>query len=220
MIQATIGERRRIWALRSRMIRGLAAILTDLGVSPNAISWASVGFAVLGAAALALSAGFDAPASAWLMGSAIVWIAARALCNVLDGLVAIEGNRATASGRLFNEFPDRLSDIALFVGAGLAIWALPGGLALGGAVALLSVMTAYTRALAASCTGSDDFRGPMGKPRRMGILALGCLASAVEVVFLDTRWALYGSLIVIGAGCVLTIFDRLTHAAQVLERES
>jgi phosphatidylglycerophosphate synthase len=32
---------------------------------------------------------------------------------VLDGMVAIEGGKSTATGALFNEMPDRLSD-ALF----------------------------------------------------------------------------------------------------------
>ena len=37
----------------------------------------------------------------------------RLLCNLLDGLVALEGGRKGKAGDLFNEAPDRYADVVL-----------------------------------------------------------------------------------------------------------
>jgi len=40
------------------------------------------------------------------------------VCNLLDGMVAIEGGLKTPAGELFNDVPDRISDPLILVGAG------------------------------------------------------------------------------------------------------
>lgn len=38
----------------------------------------------------------------------------RLLCNLFDGMVAIEGGKKSANGDLYNDMPDRFAD-ALFI---------------------------------------------------------------------------------------------------------
>jgi phosphatidylglycerophosphate synthase len=50
----------------------------------------------------------------------------RLLCNLLDGMVAVEVGRKTKGGEVFNELPDRASDVVLLVCAGYASAAAVG----------------------------------------------------------------------------------------------
>src|SRR5439155_1544730 len=80
----------------------------------------------------------------------------RLLCNLLDGMVAIEGGLQSKSGDVFNEVPDRVSDALILLGAGYATapaLGLAWAGALGSAAALLAVLTAYVRALGATVGG-------------------------------------------------------------------
>ena len=70
-------------------------------------------------------------------------IAVRALGNLLDGMVAEGSGKASPFGELFNEIPDRVSDMAILVGAG---YAAGGNPMLGFVVALTAVFVAYVRA--------------------------------------------------------------------------
>ena len=44
----------------------------------------------------------------------------RLLCNMLDGMVAVEGRRSSPNGVLFNEVPDRFEDSIFIVAFGYA----------------------------------------------------------------------------------------------------
>ncbi len=44
----------------------------------------------------------------------------RLLCNLLDGLVAVEGGLRTKTGEIYNELPDRISDALFLAAAGYA----------------------------------------------------------------------------------------------------
>ena len=54
----------------------------------------------------------------------------RLLCNMLDGMVAVEGGKGSRTGEIYNEVPDRIADPLLLVPAGYAI-GLPYGVELG-----------------------------------------------------------------------------------------
>src|SRR5262249_12344062 len=92
--------RNRAWAIR------LAASLARAGPRPNAISLASLVFAGIAAAALAASRDGSDGLRAVLLLAAAAGIQLRLLCNLLDGMVAVEGARRTKSGELFNDVPD------------------------------------------------------------------------------------------------------------------
>ncbi len=189
---------------------GWARFLTDLlirtGVSPNAISVISVGFAAAGAALLILR-----PGAASLLVLALC-VQLRLLCNLLDGMVAIEGKRQSPTGALFNEVPDRLADSLFIVALGYAV----GEPALGWFGALAAAITAYIRVLGGSLGLAQDFRGPMAKPHRMAVLTVACVLGVVEGWIWHTQWALLLAAWIIAVGSVITCITRLVAIARQL----
>jgi len=204
--------RSRSWAIH------LAASLARVGVSPNAISLASVVFAGIAAAALAASGGASEGLRAVLLLAAAAGIQMRLLCNLLDGMVAVEGGRRTKSGELFNDVPDRVADALVFVGAGYGLpWPAWGG-ALGWAAALLAVITAYVRMLGGALGLAQDFCGPMAKQHRMAVMTGACLLAIGESVLFGYRGLVIGlALGVVAAGSLLTIGRRLRRIRRGLE---
>ncbi len=83
---------------------------------------------LVGGAAVALS---------WLAAAACIQL--RLLCNLMDGLVAVEGGLKSNFGDLYNEIPDRIADAALFVCAGHASGACRARMDLRGAGGLHSL---------------------------------------------------------------------------------
>src|SRR4051812_8385970 len=88
--------------------RTIARALAGAGFTPNQISVLSIAFAIGAAAAFYQAAqATHGPVWAWLVGAAAC-IQLRLLCNLLDGLLAIEGGLKSKTGDLYNEVPDRL----------------------------------------------------------------------------------------------------------------
>jgi phosphatidylglycerophosphate synthase len=158
-------DRRPITVRGAGWAQGLARALAGIGITPNQISVLSIVFAALGAGAL-LRGG-------WYLIGAALCIQGRLLCNLFDGMVAVEHNKATALGPVYNEFPDRIADSLLLVAGGYAA-GLPE---LGWLAALAAALTAYVRVYGASCGLGHDFRGPMAKQHRMAVLTLACIAT-------------------------------------------
>ena len=158
-------DRRPITVRGAGWAQGLARALAGLGITPNQISVLSIAFAALGAWCLYLGG--------WWLLAAALCIQGRLLCNLFDGMVAVEHNQATALGPVFNEFPDRIADSLLLVAGGYAC-AIPE---LGWLAALAAALTAYVRVYGASCGLGHDFRGPMAKQHRMAVLTIACVAT-------------------------------------------
>jgi phosphatidylglycerophosphate synthase len=170
--------------------RALASALVRRKVSPNAISVAGMVFATVGGLAFAaVSCGCLPLPLLLLVGAAGVQL--RLLCNLLDGMVAVEGGLKGKAGDLYNEAPDRYADIVLLVGAGYGA----GTPWLGWMAAAAAVLTAYLRALGASLGQGQDFAGPLAKPQRMAALTLAALIAIFQPPILG--WGLW--LIAIGA---------------------
>ena len=53
--------------------------------------------------------------------AAAACIQLRLLCNLFDGMVAVEGGFKTKSGEIYNELPDRVADVLILAGAGYAM---------------------------------------------------------------------------------------------------
>ena len=100
MIRREVKSRDAAWAGRA------AAWLTAHGVQPNWISLCSVVFALGGAVSVGIATRLCVPWKIFCFLLAIVGIQGRLLCNLLDGMVAIEGGRKTRSGELFNDFEE------------------------------------------------------------------------------------------------------------------
>jgi phosphatidylglycerophosphate synthase len=200
--------RRPLKSRSSRWAQAIAGRLAATAATPNQISVASVLFAALGAAAL-LSGGTPARLLA-----AAACIQLRLLCNLLDGMVAVEGGKQSATGPLYNEIPDRLADSTLIVAAGYAV-ALPW---LGWCSALLALMTAYLRTLGGALGLAQDFRGPMAKPHRMAVLTAGCVLGALEAAVRGSGYALLLAVWCIGIGSLVTCAARTAAIARALPR--
>jgi CDP-diacylglycerol--glycerol-3-phosphate 3-phosphatidyltransferase len=198
-------SRRPIAARRAGWARWTAARLARSSVTPNQISMASVGFAAAGAAAMLWGAG----GPAWLL--AALCVQARLVCNLLDGMVAIEGGKSTPAGALYNEFPDRIADSFFLIAVGYA----SGQDWLGWCAALLAALTAYVRVFGASLGQPPDFSGIMAKQRRMAALTAGLVIQAGAVFFTASRWPLLVTAIVIAAGSAVTC---VTRSANILKR--
>lgn len=206
--------------LRSRgtpWARATARAAVRLGLSPNAISLASVAFAAVAGGALTLSVSSDGLARAGLLAAAAAAIQLRLFCNLLDGMVAVEGGKGTAAGPVYNELPDRVADTLIFVGAGASIGWVSWGWSLGWAVALLAVMTAYVRALGASLGAGHHFAGPMAKQQRMAALTAACLASAAAVPLDPTGALMTVALVAIGLGSLVTCARRARLIIRALD---
>jgi phosphatidylglycerophosphate synthase len=200
-------NRRPIQARSARWAQGMAQWLAHNQVSPNQISVASVFFAALGAAALLFASN-----AIGLIACAIA-IQARLICNLLDGMVAIEGGKKSSVGQLYNEFPDRIADSILIVALGYAI-AMPW---LGWFGALAAALTAYVRVFGGSIGLAQDFRGPMAKQHRMAVMTFAYVASAIESYYFGTRYALVVAAWLIAIGSVVTCVTRALAIAQQLK---
>ena len=151
-------NRRPIASRSAEWAKASAAFLARTRVTPNQISAVSVLFAAIGAALLVLK-----PDAIGLIGCAAA-VQARLVCNLLDGMVAIEGGKKSPVGSLYNEFPDRIADSLFIVALGYAI----GWPALGWFGALAAALTAYIRVFGGSLGFAQDFRGPMAQAATHG----------------------------------------------------
>jgi phosphatidylglycerophosphate synthase len=194
----------------------LAASLARAGVRPNLVSVAGVGFAVAAAGALVGLQHVSRPWQAALLVAAAAGIQLRLLCNLLDGLLAVEGGLKTRTGDLYNDVPDRFADLVIIVAAGYAItwdWGAP----LGWAAAAAALLTAYVRVLGGALGTPQHFVGPMAKPHRMAVLTGACLLSLVELAARDLQGrVLAAALVVILVGSLATFARRLHLVAAEL----
>jgi phosphatidylglycerophosphate synthase len=199
-------------------VQSLARKLAERGMQPNSISTAGIGFAAIGFVAM-WGAGRGWPFAWFFLLLAAVAIQGRLLCNLLDGLVAIEWDRKQKGGELYNEVPDRVEDTLFLVGAGYAA----GEIQLGWLCAVLAVFTAYVRMAGAALAQGHDFGGPCAKQHRMFILTVGLIGAIVAhfaqaALFNNDPAAdvLKTALAMIAAGTLLTAALRLRRLYQKL----
>ena len=197
-------ERRNRRPLQSRKTAWaglLARWLIQLRVRPNQISLASV--------AAAAGAGYCL-LRAWYLAAALL-ILLRLLSNLMDGMVAIEGGLGSASGEIYNDLPDRVSDALILCAAGYSLRWPAFAPELGWSAALLAVMTAYVRILGGACGLPQDFRGPMAKPQRMAVIIVASILAPLEPRVLAL------ALVVVIAGSLVTAAVRLRRIVRQLE---
>jgi len=97
MDRRPLKTRERGWA------KALASTLVRARIRPNAISVFSVVFALGAAAAFIASRNAEGIQRVVLLIVAAACIQLRLLCNMLDGMVAVEGKMASKTGDIFNE---------------------------------------------------------------------------------------------------------------------
>lgn len=199
-------DRRPIPARNAQLSQRAAKLLAATGISANMISGLSVLFGIGAGISFALTATSAMPKVWW--GAAALLIMLRLTANMLDGMVAIEKGETSAVGELFNEVPDRISDVATFIGAGFATYSSPH---LGYPAAILSVFVAYIRAMGNHMNVTGLFMGPMNKQQRMFSLIAMCL----YYLFTPSGWQAMPVIIwvlwAINLGAILTIARRLRY---------
>ena len=206
-----IATRNRKWA------QSAAAWLAARNVSPNTISIAGMCACLAAGLALGLT-GVEYNRILWLF--AAIGAQLRLTANMLDGMVALASGRDSKVGELYNEVPDRVSDTAVFIGAG---YASGGNVALGYIATILAIFTAYVRAAGKTAGAPNEFCGPMAKQHRMLVITIACLYSA----FIPRSWQVFHlddldigvmtlALTVIIAGCLVTVVRRLQRTARAL----
>ncbi|MBB3611247.1 CDP-alcohol phosphatidyltransferase family protein [Rhizobium sp. BK602] len=198
------GDRRPLASRNTRWAQALARRMTALSVMPNQISQASMVMAALAGGSFWLSGGGDGGSRVLFLILAALFCQLRLLCNLLDGMVAVEGGKGEADGPFWNEFPDRVADILIFAGVGYGI-AAPG---LGWAAAAFAVLTAYVRELGRATGNPSDFGGPMAKQHRMATITAAALISILEVLWNGGSWVLTIALWIIAVGAAVTALRR------------
>lgn len=201
-------SRRPLKSRGTRWAASAARSVASIGLRPNHISVLSVFFAALACGCLVLTNRTQGNIPAWLFIGAAVGVQLRLLCNLLDGMVAVEGGFRTKTGEIYNELPDRLADVLILVGAGYSMGASPSLATLGWAAAVGSVLTAYVRALGVTAGASQYFVGPMAKPHRMAVMTVACLGTAISMWMRKPFSLIEPALWIIVVGCFLTTIRR------------
>ena len=180
-------------------------------IHPNTISYASIVASFGAMICFLFSAGATLPL---LLG--VGFCVLRLYFNMLDGMVAIAANKASATGEIANELPDRISDVLIFLGIGFSGLVNPHAAWL---VAVLSLLVAYVGTLGSAAGAHRDFSGPMSKPWRMVALAVGVVvhitAGHLNLAVVQ-RLGLNATLVFIALGCVVTILIRLKRIVAAL----
>ena len=203
----------------ANLAQNFARWLSRKNITPNQISVISVFFAALAATCLFALPHADG-ISEWLLPTlAALLIQCRLLCNLFDGMVAVEGGKSTASGELYNDIPDRIADPLILIAIGYATTITEWSVELGWCAGLLAVMTAYIRTLAVGMGVPPDFRGPMAKQHRMALVTVACVATALEPRFGTQGQIFVGALCLIVIGCVITVYRRIRAAYNYLEKK-
>ena len=213
----TATSRRPLKSRDTGWARAFAAWLARKRVTPNSISVASIFFSAGAAVALYFSGQESSYYRVLLLAGAVIGIQSRLLSNLLDGMVAVEGGLKTKSGEVFNDLPDRIADSLILVATGYAVRGLPYGPLLGWCAALLAVFTAYVRMLGGAAGLPQSFIGPMAKQQRMAVMTVACLLSVFETRFVRVGTILWITLMVVNAGCVVTIVRRTVKIVRELE---
>ncbi len=202
------GNRRPLKTRDRRWPHLLAAALVKTGLTPNGASVVGIAFAAAAGWLLAFHA--HSPLGLFL---ATVGIQLRLLCNLLDGLMAVECGAGSRTGPLFNEAPDRIEDAFILIGAGCGA----GKPWLGLLAALLAANTAYIRVLGGSLGLPQDFSGWGAKPRRMFWISLASLAAAALQLFRQPQPVLLWGLWMVTALTALTLLGRTARLHRQLK---
>jgi CDP-diacylglycerol--glycerol-3-phosphate 3-phosphatidyltransferase len=199
--------RRPLKSRSTRWAAWTAQAAVRAGFTADSISIASLVFAAAGSAALLWCPW------PWGLLACALGVQLRLLCNLIDGMVAVEGGKRSKVGALYNEVPDRIADSLFLVALGYAV-GLDG---IGWLAALAAAVTAYIRVLGGTLGLAQDFRGPMAKPHRMAVMTAGCLLGMLEWAWRSEAQVLRLALWLIAVGAIVTCGTRLAAIARQLE---
>lgn len=204
-------NRRRLASRGTKWAAELTRRLAATSVTPNQISQASIAVAALAGSAFWASGGAQGFWRAVLLLAAAAFCQLRLLCNLLDGMVAVEAGKGSKDGAFWNEAPDRIADILILVGAGLGA----GQPVIGWAAACFAVLTAYVRELGRASGLSADYSGPMAKQHRMALMTAAAIIAVFEPLWSTNYFVLQIALWIAAVGAAVTT---LLRAVTLLRR--
>ncbi len=208
-------SRRPIADLFRKTARWATNLCVRCGIHPDTISYTSIV-----AAAAAAICFWQAGRHPILLLVAPLFCYLRLWFNMLDGMVAVAAEKASARGEILNDLPDRISDLLIF--AGVAHSGLMNPI-LGYWAAIFALLTAYVGLFGQAVGARREFNGVMSKPWRMVALHLGAWATwvvwqcdhgAIRILHLTV---LDWTCLFIIAGCVQTMVVRLRRIMRALE---
>lgn len=197
-------DRRPLKTRGTSWAKGLAKFLAATGLTPNQISILSMVMA-----AISLASFYYSNNNKLLLICGAIFIQMRLLCNLFDGMVAVEHGKKTNTGDIYNDAPDRVADVLIILGLSLAVKDMPYALHLGWAASVIAVMSAYIRVLGKSLGTTSYFIGPMAKQHRMFLITISAIVDYV-LYLLNIDFSIsYISLYIIVIGGAYTCFRRL-----------
>ncbi|RPJ78611.1 MAG: CDP-alcohol phosphatidyltransferase family protein [Alphaproteobacteria bacterium] len=198
-------NRRPLASRGTKWAQAAASFLAQKNITPNTISILSIVFSLLSLIFYHFS-----KQNGFLLILAALSIQLRLLCNLFDGMVAIEFNKKSIYGNLFNDIPDRFADVLIIMGAGLYSIhhekTFFNPMTLAWLNSILAVLTAYIRVLGASLGTPMFFNGVMSKPKRMAILTIATLLALLPATGINF---VYLALFIMLIGQVLTVTKRI-----------
>jgi phosphatidylglycerophosphate synthase len=202
--------------------RGTANTATRLCVRyrihPDAISYLSIVAAAIAAILFWKSGRHPA-----LLLFAPLFCYLRLWFNMLDGMVALAGGKASWRGEILNDLPDRISDVLIFAGVAHSGWMNPF---IGYWTAIFALLTAYVGMFGQAVGVQREFSGVMSKPWRMVALHVGAWIT-LGCFWLSEGVGRFGSLTILDwacltviAGCLQTMAIRLKRIMAALRAKS
>jgi len=202
--------RRPIAARNTDWARSVAAWLARRRVAPNTISVLSLVFSAMAGFCALVSEAYP-----WFLLGTAAGIQLRLLCNLFDGMVAVEGGLKSKTGDVYNDLPDRFADLLILVPLGYATLA-PWGGELGWAAGAMAVFTAYVRLLGGALGLKQDYIGPMAKQQRMATATIASLGAIAESYWHMPRYILIAALVLITLGSLGAVLRRSSRILQQL----
>jgi phosphatidylglycerophosphate synthase len=188
-----------------------------LGIHPNLVSYSSIVASAAAGVCFWRSGVYPA-----LLLAAVGFCYLRLWLNMLDGMVALASGKASRTGEIANELPDRVSDVLIFVGVAHSGLCHPLG---GYWAAIFALFVAYVGTLGQAVGAQREFSGVMSKPWRMVALHVGAWVTLGLLWFAGSGIA-YGGLTVLDwthllivAGCLETITVRLVRIVRALRQQ-
>ncbi len=210
------GDRRPLASRNTRWATSMARWMASKTITPNQISQASIVAATIAGGAFYLSGQTLGVSRVVCLLLAVLFCQVRLLCNLFDGMVAVEGGKGAVDGPFWNEFPDRAADLLIFAGVGYGI-NMPG---LGWAAGAFAVLTAYVRELGRATGNPSDFSGPMAKQHRMATISAAGLTSILEPLWDGHNQILTVGLAVVAFGAALTAVRRAKRLTTRLKSQT
>ena len=203
-------SRRPIAAVFQRTASAATRFCVRHGIHPDAISYLSVGAALVAAMCF-----WKSGAARWLLIIAPLFCYLRLWFNMLDGLVAFAAGKASRRGEILNDLPDRISDIVIFVGVAHSGLMNP---LIGYWATIAALLTSYVGLFGQALGVQRQFGGIMSKPWRMVALNVGAwltffLAPQASATLTIFDW----TCLVVITGCVETIVVRLKRITAALQ---